>query len=202
MSIESPMIPIALEKGPAWEVARLFPEQGHWDEGDFLSLNQLTNNLIELVDGRIEILEMPTKKHQKRARRLADAIDAFCEENNIEGETVLAAYPVRVAAGRFREPDVVFAFDPERLGEDYAEKPDLVAEVVSKDRRRDLVEKRRDYAKAGIAEYWMIDQEKQQVTVLALRAGKYVVSGEFKMNQRAASRVLKGFEIDVRKLIA
>jgi Uma2 family endonuclease len=115
---------------------------------------------------------------------------------------VHGAYPVRIAAGRFREPDVVFAFDPERLGEDYAEKPDLVAEVVSKDRRRDLVEKRRDYAKAGIAEYWIIDQEKQQVTVLALRAGKYVVFGEFKINERAASRVLKRFEIDVRKLVA
>ena len=202
MSIESPTIPAKFKKGPAWVVATLFPEQGHWDEADFLSLNRLTNKAVELVDRRIEVLEMPTKSHQRHAAALRDALKSFCEQESIQSETVLAPYPVRVKAGRFREPDVVFAFDPEHLGEDYAEKPDLVAEVVSKDRRRDLVEKRRDYAKAGIAEYWIIDQEKQQVTVLMLRAGKYVVFGEFKINERAASRVLKGFEVDVRKLVA
>jgi Uma2 family endonuclease len=184
------------------KIARRFPEQGQWSETDFLSLNRLTNKFFELMDGRIEFLEPPTKSHQLHLMAFLKAINEYCTQCKIECDLVHGAYPVRIAAGRFREPDVVFAFDPERLGEDYAEKPDLVAEVVSKDRRRDLVEKRRDYAKAGIAEYWIIDQEKQQVTVLALRAGKYVVFGEFKINERAASRVLKRFEIDVRKLVA
>ena len=201
MSIGTPMIPATLESGPAWEIARLFPEQGHWDEADFLALNRLTNKFVELVNRRIEVLEMPTKPHQIRARRLADAIDAFCKARKIQGETVLAAYPVRVKAGRFREPDVVFAFDASRLGDDFAQKPDLVAEVVSQDRRRDLVEKRRDYAKAGIAEYWIIDREKQQVIVLALKGGKYLVFGESGVSERAKSRVLKGFEIDARMLV-
>jgi Uma2 family endonuclease len=201
MSIEAPMIPPILEKGPAWEVARLFPDQGHWDEGDFLALNQLTNNLVELVNGRVEVLEMPTKSHQKRSVRLGRAIEDFCARSGIEGEVVLAAYPVRVAAGRFREPNVVFAFDPERLGEDFAQKPDLVAEVVSKDRRRDLIEKRRDYAKAGIAEYWIIDPEKSRVIVLGLRGKQYVVLGEFSASDDARSRILKGFTISARHLV-
>jgi Uma2 family endonuclease len=201
MSIEAPVIPPTLESGPAWEVARLFPDQGHWDEGDFLALNLLTNNLVELINGRVEVLETPTKSHQKRSARLGRAIEDFCERSGIEGEVVLAAYPVRVAAGRFREPGVVFAFDSASLGEDFAQKPDLVAEVVSKDRRRDLVEKRRDYAKAGIPEYWIIDPEKSRVVVLGLKGKQYVVAGEYSASDDARSRILKGFAIPARDLL-
>jgi len=201
MSIAIPTIPSTLKRGPAWEVAWLFPEQGHWDEGDFLSLNRLTNKLAELVNGRIEVLEMPTKSHQLRALALRDAIREFCGREKIQGQAITAPYPVRVAAARFREPDVVFAFDPEKLGEDFAEKPDLVAEVVSKDRRRDLVEKRIDYAKAGIREYWIIDPEKGRVIVLGLKGKTYIVLGQYTSNDRAKSRILKGFEIDASELV-
>ena len=31
--------------GPAWDIARLFPEQGAWSEQDYLELN--TNQLVE-----------------------------------------------------------------------------------------------------------------------------------------------------------
>src|SRR5689334_21203383 len=129
-----PQVPRTLRKGPAWEIAELFPEQGDWDEDEYLILNQMTNRFVELVDGRIEVLEMPTKSHQIRARVLADAIDAFCQQAKMPGETVMGAYPVRTTPVRYREPDLVFAFDPARLGEDFGEKPDLLAEVVSKDR--------------------------------------------------------------------
>lgn len=201
MSLFSTPIPPTLGPGPAWEVARLFPDQGDWEEGDYLMLNRMTNRFVELEDGRIEVLEMPTKSHQKRARKLGDAIDRFCEQNGLAGECVLAPYPVRVSKRRFREPDVVFAFDAKRLGEDFAEKPDLVAEVVSQDRERDLVRKRRDYAAAGIAEYWIIDPQEGRVSVLTLRGGKYVVHGEFGSAQEATSRVLKGFAIKAAELL-
>jgi len=202
MPLMMPPVPRTLRKGPAWQIAELFPDQGDWDQEDYLLLNGMTNRFVELVDGRIEVLEMPTKSHQKRARILADAIDAFCQRANISGETVMGAYPVRTIAGRYREPDVLFAFDPERLGEDFGEKPDLVAEVVSSDRGRDLIKKRREYAAAGIPEYWIIDPEKRRVIVLTLKGGKYVPLGEYGPNDRAASKVLKGFDIDAGLLLA
>src|SRR3712207_3713834 len=110
MSLDTPPTPSSLPPGPAWEVARLFPDQGDWEDGDYLLLNRMTNRLVELVNGRIEVLEMPTKSHQRRARTLADAIDAHCKGKGIAGECVLAAYPLRVSRRRYREPDVVFAF--------------------------------------------------------------------------------------------
>ena len=49
-------------KGPAWEIATLFPDQGQWDEWDYLALD--TNRLVEFADGYVEVLPMPTELHQ------------------------------------------------------------------------------------------------------------------------------------------
>ncbi|MDB5291432.1 MAG: hypothetical protein JWL69_2673, partial [Phycisphaerales bacterium] len=75
---------------------------------------------------------------------------------------------------------------------------DLVMEVVSEDGcRRDLEEKRRDYALAGIPEYWIVDPREQSITVLTLSGKQYIVAGEAHNGQKAASVLLKGFEVDV-----
>jgi hypothetical protein len=44
--------------GPAWEIARLFPNQGQWSEGDYLSLTDHVRHLVELADGKVEVLPM------------------------------------------------------------------------------------------------------------------------------------------------
>src|SRR5712692_7578885 len=41
---------------PTWEIAHLFPDQGTWTEGEYLALD--TNHLIELSNGRLEVLPM------------------------------------------------------------------------------------------------------------------------------------------------
>jgi len=42
-----------------YEVAELFPRQGEWTEEDYLSLPE-TNRLVELSDGKLVVLPMPT----------------------------------------------------------------------------------------------------------------------------------------------
>jgi hypothetical protein len=49
----SPSVP-----GPAWEIPEFFPAQGDWSEHDYFALK--TNRLIELSDGRVEVLPAPT----------------------------------------------------------------------------------------------------------------------------------------------
>ena len=87
----------------------------------------------------------------------------------------------------------------ERVGEQYWEGADLVMEVVSDDdRRRDLQTKRFEYARAGIPEYWIVDPQLEQVTVLVLADGnRYRQHGCFQRGQRAASVLLAGFDVDV-----
>jgi hypothetical protein len=65
------------------------------------------------------------------------------------------------------------------------------------DRCNRLVEKRADYAEAGIPEYWIVDPRDETVTVLALEGDAYVGHGVFAAGDSAASRLLEGFAADV-----
>src|SRR5262245_44272273 len=40
------------------------PPNGRWSEEDYLWLTNRTNRLIEYSDGRLELLPMPTDRHQ------------------------------------------------------------------------------------------------------------------------------------------
>jgi Uma2 family endonuclease len=91
----------------------------------------------------------------------------------------------------------VLAENVARLGEDYADGADLVMEVLSDDRRRDLDTKRKEYARAGIREYWIVDPQEERITVLRLSGKRFVVHGRRGRGERAASALLAGFEADV-----
>ena len=60
------------------------------------------------------------------------------------------------------------------------------------DRCNRLVEKRADYAEAGIPEYWIVDPRDETVTVLALEGDAYVGHGVFAAGDSAASRLPGG----------
>ena len=189
---------------PAWELAHLFPAQGTWTENDYLDLPG--NHLVELSDGFLEVLPMPTTSHQKIVAFFFRTLLAFVEPGGV-GTVLFAALPVRLWKGKFREPDVVFmlAQHADRMGEKYWRGADLVMEVVSgdeKSRQRDLETKVTEYARARIAEYWIIDPQEGQVTVFRLKGRKYAVHGRFSRGSRARSALLKGFELDVNAALS
>jgi Uma2 family endonuclease len=188
---------------PAWDIARLFPAQGHWGGEDYFLLNQLTNRYVEFTRGTIEVLEMPTKSHQEIVFFLCALLKSFCAKTGA-GKALMAPYPVMVSDDVFREPDVVFMLTEhvDRLHEEFAEGADLVMEVLSQDRQRDLVRKRREYADGGIAEYWLVDRRDRMISVLRLDNGQYVTAGEYREGQIAASVLLSGFEVNVSEALA
>jgi Uma2 family endonuclease len=187
---------------PAWEIAELFPYQGQWSEEDYLDLE--TNRLIEFSDGFLEFLPMPTTSHQLIVFYLLKALDAFVTPAKL-GLALLAPLKVRLRSGKIREPDVLFCFwrNRHKIGEKFWTGADLVMEVVSEGgEKRDREEKRAEYAKAGIAEYWIVDPQTESITVLVLEQGVYVVAGEHTAGARAASVLLPGFDVDVAAVFA
>jgi Uma2 family endonuclease len=70
-------------------------------------------------------------------------------------------------------------------------------EVVSSNRELDLVKKRREYAQAGIPEYWIVDQESEIISVLQLDGKRYRVHGSYKRVETATSATLPGFGVAV-----
>jgi Uma2 family endonuclease len=188
---------------PAWEIAMLFPNQGYWSEEEYLALD--TNHLVEYADGFIEVLPMPTQLHQLMVAFLYRQLLTFVEPREL-GRVLFAPMRVRLRKGKYREPDVLFMLTKHaaRMGNEYWEGADLVMEVISpgdENRERDLKEKRKEYARARIREYWIIDPAEERVLVLRLRKGKYVVHGTFGRGETAASALLDGFAVDVNALL-
>jgi Uma2 family endonuclease len=187
---------------PAWDVAQLFPNQGTWSEEEYLSLNG--NRLVEFSHGYVEVLAMPTELHQAILQYLAFALIAFARANNA-GKAFVAPLRIRLWEGKYREPDIVFmrTENSSRRHNEYWEGADLVMEVVSDDdRRRDLQTKRFEYARGQIPEYWIVDPQREEITVLVLSDDRYDVHGTFKKGQQATSHLLPGFKIDVASALA
>jgi Uma2 family endonuclease len=189
---------------PAWDVAQLFPAQGQWYEEDYLALDG--NRIVEFSDGNIEVLPIPTTSHQLLVIHLYGLLNEFTTRH-VLGTVLVAALRIRLRPGKFREPDVVFMLKEHasRIHEKWWDGADLVMEVISDDeesRRRDLVVKRGEYARAGIAEYWIVDPQEERITVLKLAGKKYAVHGEFSKGTVANSHLLKGFSVDVADVLS
>lgn len=189
---------LSQSKRPATEVLELFPLQGDWTEADYFSLPD-TNRFVELSEGRLIILEMPTRSHQKALERLFMAMYAFVDKNAL-GELHIAPLPVRLWHGKIREPDIVFISNAhaDRISEDVWGVPDLAVEVISKSTEQiDRIEKFAEYAQADISEYWLIDLAKHTIEVFNLENRAYILSGKWGLGEIAKSLILIEFEVKV-----
>lgn len=186
---------------PAWDIALLFPAQGSWSEEEYLELTG--NRMVELSQGVVEVLPMPTDSHQAMVAFLYAALYAFVSARAL-GKVRFAPLRLRLGPGKFREPDILFlgAERDHLRGEKYWSSADIVMEVVSDDdRQRDLVTKRREYAAAGIDEYWIVDPLEQRITVLRREGEHYLVHGVFAGGQQASSARLPGFTLAVTDVL-
>lgn len=194
-------IPVMAE--PAWALATLFPRQGSWTVEEYLAFSA-ERPLVELAHRDVEVLPMPTDSHQRILDALFSLLLAFARNHGARVRT--SGIRLRVADDLFRQPDIVY-LTAARLhlrGEDFWTGADLVVEVVSgsaSDRTRDLVTKRREYALAGIAEYWIVDPEPGTITVLVLEGDSYIDRGARVRGDVARSTVLEGFEAGVSAVL-
>ncbi len=184
-------------RGESLELDAL-PLQGLWTEEQYLRITNQTNHLIEFTDGTIEVLPMPTSTHQVILLFLYELFKSALQMSG--GKVLIAPLRLQVRPAAFREPDLLMlrdATDP-RYQDAFWLGADLVVEVVSPDRpERDLVEKPRDYAEAGIPEYWIVNPLDATITVLSLDDATYMLYGRFGRGQQATSRLLTNFAVSV-----
>ena len=174
------------------------PPQGAWRDGEYLWLTDRTARLIEFTDGWLEELPMPTSTHQAVLLFLYDLFRTYLESRG--GVVMVAPLRMRVREGKFREPDVLLLRDRNdpRFEDRYWLGADLVAEVVSPaNPDRDLVEKRADYAEAGVPEYWIADPRDESLRVLRLDNRAYRQAGIYRRGEVAPSASLEGLRVEV-----
>jgi Uma2 family endonuclease len=135
----------------------------------------------ELVDGVLTEEEMPSFLHEIIVAWLIRTLGAWAERRR--GQVAASEAKVVVGRRRGRKPDLS-VYLPNRmpaLADSLVRvPPHLVVEVVSprpRDARRDRVDKRRDYARAGIPYYWIVDPQLHRLDVFALgTSGRYRVA--------------------------
>jgi Uma2 family endonuclease len=188
-----------------WEedtlVLSLAPLQGRWTEEQYLLLTDQTNRLIEFTDGYVEVLPMPTHRHQVILRFVFLALYTFLQTRG--GNVLFAPLRLRIRSGKYREPDILLvcdAGDP-RCQDRYWLGADLVVEVVSPENaERDTREKRACYAEARIPEYWIVNPEDETMMVLQLEGEQYAEHGVFRRGDTATSALLAGFTLPVSEV--
>ena len=175
--------------------------QGLWTEAQYLRLTDHVRRPLEFTDGRLEVLPMPTDRHQVILRFLFLALFPFVRDRG--GTALFAPMRLRIREGKFREPDLLLLRNAGdlRRRDDYWRGADLVVEVVSPDDpERDTETKRLDYAQARIPEYWIVNPIDETVTVLVLDGDAYAEHGVFRRGRRVESVCLEGFSVSVAEV--
>lgn len=182
------------EGEPVYELAeKLFPRQGQWTPNAYFLL-QIERG-VELVDGCLEFLPMPSEVHQAI---MIFFLDMLRQLLGSQGKVMVAGLRVNTRDNNFREPDVLALLDkdsPKRANKAWSG-ADIAIEIVSEGgEERDYEKKRIEYAAAGIAEYWIVDPQKKQILVLSLDGEQYQEVGTFTDQQDAAGVLIDGLSV-------
>lgn len=133
----------------------------------YADLEQLPDdgNRYELIEGELYVTSAPSWPHQRAVRNLFKILDPVCPEDL---EIIFAPFEWHaVDYDECYQPDLLIARLEDRTEKNLPRPPVLVAEVLSRSTRsRDLVLKRRTYARSGVDHYWIVDTKVPSITVL------------------------------------
>lgn len=145
----------------------------------------------------------PSRKHQKLSLRFELLLVEAVLKPGL-GEVYDAPLDVKLREDTVYQPDllVVLREHADRLRETHVEgAPDLVVEVLSPSTAHlDLLEKRYDYAEAGVQEYWVVDPDTRRVE-LYVREGSRLVLAETAQDRGCIrSRLIPHLAVDLEVL--
>jgi Uma2 family endonuclease len=158
----------------------------------------------EFVNGKV-INKMPnTSEHNKVQNLLSRLLSVYIDKHQL-GRVGAEKMMISLLRNDF-EPDICFwnkaiadNFDSKQM---LFPAPDFIVEVLSKSTKtRDRGIKFTDYATHGVAEYWLIDPEKQTIEQHKRYQGEFRLFFTFKDTQgMIESFVIDGFKISVKAI--
>lgn len=152
----------------------------------------------ELIDGKIYYMAPPSRTHQKISMSLSSEIADYIKRNNGECEVYAAPFAVFLDKDdiNYVEPDISVISDKNKLDDKGCQgSPDWIVEIVSPSSKpRDYMTKLFKYRTAGVREYWIVDPERQMVTVYGFE--KDIVE-QYNFGEYVPVGIYKGFSIRV-----
>lgn len=157
----------------------------------------------ELIDGELLMTPSPVPGHQRILRKIGFILEKFVTENNL-GELFYAPCDVYFDNENVVQPDILF-ISKDRLniiGEKNIQgAPDLIIEIISESSAyRDMVLKKKLYARHGVKEYWIVIPEGKEIEVYILKDNTYQHYMTYSDEDTLDSPVLKGLKIGLKEI--
>ncbi|TVL98290.1 MAG: restriction endonuclease [Candidatus Brocadia sp. WS118] len=152
----------------------------------------------ELIDGELLMTPSPITNHQRISRKLEFILEKFITENKL-GELFDAPYDVYFDNENVVQPDLLF-IPKDRLHiigkKNVQGAPDLVIEIISENSAyRDMVQKKKLYAKFGVKEYWIVIPEGEEIEIYTLKDTAYQLYKAYGKGTVLESPLLKGLTL-------
>lgn len=143
----------------------------------------------ELIDGEMFRMDAPMTVHQRLLMELAFEIKLYIRNKKGKCEVLPAPYGVYIKKDRrnFVEPDISVICDKEKIDAKGCQgAPDWIIEIVSpSSAKMDYERKVTLYRESGVREYWIVDAERETVTVFDFEHEKEAVRYAFTERIRA-----------------
>ncbi len=155
----------------------------------------------ELIDGNIYYMSPPSRKHQDISGELFETIREYIKSNNGSFKPYTAPFAVFLNEDdrNYVEPDISVICDPNKLNDKGGVgAPDWIVEIVSpSSRRMDYTTKLFKYRTAEVREYWIVDSDKNRVTVYTFDDDDM---NEYSFADDIPENIYPGFTINLSKL--
>lgn len=155
----------------------------------------------ELIDGELLITPSPVPGHQRISKKIEFMLEKFVTKNDL-GEVFDAPCDVCLDDENVVQPDILF-ISKDRLniiGEKNIQgAPDIAIEIVSENSAyRDMVIKKKLYARNGVKEYWIVIQETEEIEVYVLKGNTYQLYMTYCKEGILESPLIKGLKIGLK----
>jgi Uma2 family endonuclease len=156
----------------------------------------------ELFDGEAYMSPSPSRRHQELLIRLVLAFEGARGKGD---KVFFAPLDVVLSPGTVHQPDLILVLERNRdvLKDVIRGAPDLVVEILSPSfEERDRVMKMETYARHGVGEYWIVDDEARRLEVYRLdrEAAAYRLAATCAPGDISRTPLLPLVAIDIRAL--
>lgn len=151
----------------------------------------------ELIDGQIYMMAPPNRQHQEIVGELFRKIANYIYSSNGVCKPYTAPFAVFLNEDdrNYVEPDISVICDPNKLNDKGCSgAPDWIIEIVLPgSQRMDYMTKLFKYRTAGVREYWIVDKQKNRITVYNFRNNDV---SEYTFSDAVKVGIYTNFEID------
>ncbi len=162
------------------------------------------DNRYELIEGELLMMTpSPTPKHQIISGKIEFELRRFVTDNDL-GVVLYAPCDVYLDDKNVVQPDIMFISNDRLniIGEKNIQSaPDLTIEIISKSSAyRDMVQKKKLYARFGVMEYWIVIPEEESIDIYILKDNACTLYKRYTVDEVLESPSITGLRIELKKI--